>query len=196
MKDPDFALAYAGRSIAVNFYATEYGTDRTIPDMLTKAQKDAQQAIVLAPNLAEGHKALAKYYSSATLDFRQALEESERAVVLAPGSAEMLRSYGLFAIQMGHTAPGIAAIKKAVALDPLSALTLGYLGAGYWEAHQFDASIAAYSEALKLDPDNHRYSVQRALSYYAVGDLAKALAVSSRKRNDCFVVGSVIERVG
>lgn len=187
-KDPDFALAYAGRSFAINWYATEYGTDQSIPKMLARAQEDAQHAIALAPNLAEGHRALARYYSSGTLDFKHALEESERAVSLAPGSAEMLRFYGLLSVQMGHTASGIDAIKKAVALDPLSALTLGYLGSGYWEAHQFDASIAAFSEALKLDPDNHRYSVQRALNYYAVGDLAKALksceAVPSNWQSD------------
>jgi hypothetical protein len=41
-------------------------------------------------------------------------------MALAPGNARVLRDYGEFAVSMGHTDAGIAAARRAVALDPLT----------------------------------------------------------------------------
>ena len=84
-----------------------------------KAQADARQALILAPDLAQAHLALADV-SENTLDFTQASEEYERALALAPGNAEVLRLSGQFAAYMGHFDAGLAAARRAVVLDPLA----------------------------------------------------------------------------
>ena len=53
-----------------------------IRDAFDKARADAQRAIALAPDLAEGHVALG-YLFQRLLDFTQASEEYERAAALA-----------------------------------------------------------------------------------------------------------------
>jgi Tfp pilus assembly protein PilF len=58
-----------------------------------KAQADAHQALILAPNLAQGHLAIANVSELGDLDFTQASAAYERALALAPGNAEVLRNY-------------------------------------------------------------------------------------------------------
>jgi len=100
--DPDYALAYAGRSLAFSAKQPLAG------DSLERARADARHAIALAPDLADGHLALA-VLSEETLDFTAATSAYERAVALAPGNARVLRDYGFFAVSMGKIEAGIAA---------------------------------------------------------------------------------------
>jgi len=100
--DPDYALAYAGRSLAFSAKQPLAG------DSLERARADARHAIALAPDLADGHLALA-VISEETLDFTAATLAYERAVALAPGNARVLRDYGFFAVSMGKIEAGLAA---------------------------------------------------------------------------------------
>src|SRR6516164_6409835 len=66
--DPDYALAYAARSLALAKFAEWATTNASVRVSLDNAQADARKAIALAPNLADGHLALATVYSH-LLDF-------------------------------------------------------------------------------------------------------------------------------
>jgi len=61
--DPDYALAFAGRSRALSGYSQEFATGAAIREYLGRAQVDARQALKLAPELAEAHLALARFYT-------------------------------------------------------------------------------------------------------------------------------------
>jgi tetratricopeptide (TPR) repeat protein len=87
-QDPDYA-AYADRSLAVTHLAVDWTRGSAVPDF-NRAQADAHKAIALAPDLAEGHLALASL-SEVSLEFTHAGQEYERAVALAPGNARLLR---------------------------------------------------------------------------------------------------------
>jgi TolB-like protein len=68
--DPQYALAFAGRSIELITYANEVATtEAAIRDSFDKAQADARKALALAPDLAEGHLALARFFFLGSLDF-------------------------------------------------------------------------------------------------------------------------------
>jgi len=56
--DPNFALAFAGRSFAFAYYAAQGATGAAMRGGFEKAESDARQAIALAPKLAEAHAAL------------------------------------------------------------------------------------------------------------------------------------------
>ena len=88
--DPNYALAFAGRSLALSDYAGEFANGTGIREFSAKAQADARQALKLAPELAEGHLALARFLASALLDYTHASEAYERAMALAPGDAAVL----------------------------------------------------------------------------------------------------------
>jgi serine/threonine-protein kinase len=120
--DPNYALAFASRSLALGVYADTFAARAAIRPTLDRAQADARRAIALAPELAEGHLALARCFEL-TLDFKSASEEYRRALALAPGNARVARNYGGFAVQMGDFDAAITAARRSTVLDPLNPLS-------------------------------------------------------------------------
>jgi serine/threonine-protein kinase len=179
-RDPNFALAFANRSVA--FVAL--GDNLSGPAMrenFDKALSDAREAIALAPDLAEGHVSLADYFEDGALDFARASVEYERAIALAPGSARVLGDYSSFASRMGRTEAGIAAARRAVVLDPLSPLRHSQLGDVFLYGRQYKEALAAYQDAFDLDPENSS-NVARPFAYYLLGDFESARVLCERKR--------------
>ena len=171
--DPDYAVSYADRSIALSAFATQWAvTDSAVRIARDKALADARKAVALAPNLGEGHLALAVVYS-ALGEFTTALEEHERALALAPGNVRVLRDYGAFAVNMGRTDSGLKSIRRAAELDPLNAISHTYLGAALLTLRRYEEAIAAYTEALAVggDPGIHAVIGE---AYYLLGDLQSA----------------------
>jgi len=171
--DPNYALAYAGRSRALAG-ASEYATAATRSEEFAGAQADAQRAIELAPALPEGHVALGVVFEDAALDFSHASAEYERAAALAPGNANALRSNGRFAVYMGHADAGIQAARRAIVLDPLNHTSHYVLGLALFSARQYAAAIAAQQDSLALDPNDPIAYAVRGLAYYALGNLPSA----------------------
>ena len=183
--DPNYGLAFANRSLALNVYAGETSGPE-VRESFDKAQADALKAIALAPDLAEGHLALAAYFDSGLLDFIRANEEYERALALEPGNSRIMGNYGAFAALMGRTEAGITAARRALALDPLNRANAGSLGAVLLIARQYDKALAAYLDALALDPEWPALYASRGLAYYLLGDFERARA-SCESKPDYFV---------
>jgi serine/threonine-protein kinase len=174
--DPEYALAFAGRSTALIYHAWAYAKDAATREDIDKALADARQAITLAPELAEGHLALSSYFEDGALDFAQASAELERAVALAPSGALAIGSYGVFAVLTGHRDAGVAAARRAVVLDPLNPESHYRLGEALYYARRYADSVAAFGDVLTLDPKDTDSPGLRGLAYYSLGDFEKARA--------------------
>jgi len=175
--DPGYALAFAGRSLALGEIAGEFTNEPAdVRPTFQKAEADAQRAIELAPELAEGHLALAGALFFGSLDFTRGIEQYERAVALAPGNTQILRIYGRTAVQMGRTEAGIAASRQAVVLDPLSARSHDELGQALFYARRHEEGLAALKDAITLEPGYERAYGFAGLHYYALGNLQSARA--------------------
>jgi TolB-like protein len=197
--DPNFALAFSGRSIALTTYAGEGATGAAVRESYARAESDALQAVALAPGLAEGHLALANVFETGTLDFARAHDEYERALALAPGNAQILRLSGVFAAYMGHFDIGVAAVHRAVVLDPLDRSSHSALGRALYAARRYQEAAAAHAEAVSLNPDFQSAYGERGLAFYGLGDLERARATCEAKRDDwgnqqCLAV--VYEKLG
>jgi TolB-like protein/Flp pilus assembly protein TadD len=179
--DPRYALAFASRSGAFTTAASEAATAAAMREGFDKAQSDARQALELAPDLAQAHLALAAVAESATLDFTQASKEYERALALAPGSAEVLRRSGVSASRIGHFDAGLAATRRAVVLDPLSRATHSSLSRALYISRRYREAVAAFAEAISLDPDFKVTYGERGFAYYGLGDLQSARASCETK---------------
>jgi TolB-like protein/tetratricopeptide (TPR) repeat protein len=172
--DPDYALAFAGRSMALGEYSEIRARGPEIGEDFDKAQSDARKAVALAPELAEGHLALAGILEAA-LNFPRASEEYEHALALAPGNVRVLQGYGAFATSMGDLDAGLAAARRAVTLDPLSRGAHWSLSYALKAARRYDEAIAAYKDAAALSPDDPKPAIL-GLLYYAQGDYQSARA--------------------
>jgi TolB-like protein/Tfp pilus assembly protein PilF len=173
--DPHYAIACAARSISFTNVAAEATTVAATREGYDKAQADAREALELAPDLAQAHLALA-LVSSSTQNFTLANDEYERALILASGSAEVLRRSGEFAVLMGHFDAGIAAVRHAVVLDPLARGSHSALGHALYAARRYEEAVAVFGEVISLDPDFKQTYGQRGLAYYGLGELERARA--------------------
>jgi tetratricopeptide (TPR) repeat protein len=173
--DPNFALAYAEWSIAFDS-ATEFTHGPAVGDLYRQARAPALKAVALAPELAEGHLALA-FVQLNSLDFERASEEFQRAVTLAPGNARVLRDYSTFAVSMGRTDAGIAAARRAAALDPLNVESYGHLSGALLSARRYGEALTAYQDGTLLGPKDPKWPALGASIYYALGDFEKVRAV-------------------
>ncbi|MBV8145228.1 MAG: TIR domain-containing protein, partial [Gammaproteobacteria bacterium] len=171
--DPNFALAYAGWSLALGAYGELFAHGAAAVDFLRQSRAQALQAVALAPELGEGHLALAVVYGR-SLDFSDASDEFQRAVALAPSNARVLRDYGQFAVRMGRTDAGIAATRRAAVLDPLNAESYAFVRGALRSARRYDEALAAYQDGLSLRPkDDPLWAAYGLLIYYALGDFEK-----------------------
>jgi TolB-like protein/tetratricopeptide (TPR) repeat protein len=178
-QDPDFALAYAHRSLALAKFARCCADRRTRGGYLDKAHADARNAIALAPDLADGHLALARSLAQ-FLDFMPASREYERARALAPGNAFVLREYGLFAVFMGRTEAGLAAIRRSAVLDPLNVQAYFALGFALNIAGRYRDAITALRDGKSLDPNDGYINAQLGFAHYFDGDYRRAVAAAGQ----------------
>jgi TolB-like protein/tetratricopeptide (TPR) repeat protein len=172
--DPGYALAYAARSLVRRQYLDEFGSSTVNRVGADTVRADALKAIALAPGLAEGHLALAAWLDTFRQDMTEASREYERAATLAPGNAQVLRSYALSASELGRADAAITAAQRAVMLDPLSALTRRWLARVLYFSRHYEQAIAAAGETSSLDPGDPWAAVIRGQSHYLLGELERA----------------------
>ena len=186
-RDPDFALAYVGLADATRLNASYGGVG---PDewekALSQAQSAVDRALALNPMLSEA------FATMGTLQLaKQKFEEGEasfkRAIELNPNYAPTYQWYGEWlgeAYRRGESDRIEEALKlsrKAVALDPKSAIITNDLGevlqyGGHYEEAltQFEKSVALGSE---FAPGLARIMWLKAMIY---GRLDEALLTSRR----------------
>jgi tetratricopeptide (TPR) repeat protein len=182
--DPNFAVAFANRSMVLSDY-TDVASGAAIRDAYDKENSDALKAIALAPDLAEGHLALAAYFAN-VLDFLRADEEYERVLALAPGSARVLRGYSLFAVAMGRTDAGITAARRALILDPLNSDSQGFLASSLYFGGHYKEAVETFQNGIAFEPENPAEYGYQGLAYYAEGDFQRARATCETKRDDFY----------
>ena len=152
-KDPTFALAYSGAADTYDLLATPDAGGAMAPDeALPKGKKAALKAIELDGTLAEPHVSLAhvKYYYDR--DWPGAEREFKRAIELNPDYPQAHHWYAIYLVWSGRTNEGLAEIRRAQELDPLSlpiSMTLGWL---LCDAGRTDEGIEELRKTLEMDP--------------------------------------------
>ena len=182
--DPNYALAFANRSMALHQYGLA-ASGPVVRESFAKAQQDALRAISLAPDLAEGHIALS-VYSADMLDFTRSYDECQRALALAPGNARVLRVCGTNAVVTGRSETGVAASRRATALDPLSYSGHYNLGLALYYVGRNNEALAAFQNALALEPEDPSSIRAQGIVYYVMGDFRRARETCERKPDDCY----------
>jgi tetratricopeptide (TPR) repeat protein len=177
--DQDYALAYAGRSLALSSLVLCCATTAPLTRAsLDRALADARKSIALAPDLTDGHLALAGAHEP-LLEFTRAGEVYERALTLAPTNARVLRDYGVFAVFMGKSESGLTMLRRAVVLDPLNHVAHMFLGQGLRALRRYDEAIMAFGDGLALEPTAD-IRTELGITQYLLGDLQAARASCER----------------
>ena len=76
---------------------------------------------------------------------------------------------------MGRIEEGIAELKRALELDPLSPIINHTLAGAYRDAHRYDEAIAQYQKALEIDPGFYFSNRNMARVYFLKGMYAEGI---------------------
>jgi TolB-like protein/Tfp pilus assembly protein PilF len=144
--DPNFARAHA-RSAALGAIIGAYA-DVDVEQALATAEQEANLAIDLDPTLAEPHAALATIHGYRRHWIADDVE-SQRATTLDPNDSNAMFWRGLFLVDTGYVAAGIAAIDKALKIDPLLPNALGWRA--FWYFNAGDRESARHAAQLSVE---------------------------------------------
>lgn len=151
-EDPAYANAYAARSAAITDIAGNYVAPSLQKPVYAQARADGEKAARLAPDLAEAQYAIANAINFGEFDFHKARRYYDRARALGGNDAPILEHYGYFASNEGRNADAVAAIDRAVSLDPLNPLMIRARGKILLGAGRFDEAIEELRRALVMNP--------------------------------------------
>ena len=173
--DPQFALAYAELSEAHSLMY-HWRIDRS-PERREMAREAAEQALRIAPDLPEGHRATAYYYYRTQGDYEAALRELDVAAQALPNDSQLLALASYIWRRQGRFEESAANLEKALEIQPKSDWLAAELGETYTMLRRYKDADRAYQLAISLAPDQPPPYQARAHNYLLWrGDTAAARA--------------------
>ncbi len=153
--DPTYAPAWAGLSYAV-FYGFGNVGD-VIADLeasKTRAAAAAENAVALAPDLADAYAARAFFRVNLGHDWKGGREDMERALALNPGDPEVMWRFARNVLgPTGRIEEAITLALRATQLDPLSSAPWSTLAALYLGLERLELARSAALRSLELWPE-------------------------------------------
>jgi DNA-binding winged helix-turn-helix (wHTH) protein/TolB-like protein/tetratricopeptide (TPR) repeat protein len=141
---PRFAPAYA----ALARSRVEQG--RPPHDDAPASQAAARQALQLDPRLPEAHLAMGNVLFKDQVDWDGAGAEYRQALLLSPGSADILHCYANYLVALGRTDEAIAYVTRARELDPASMEISSDYAWYFYIARRYDEAIRQARSTLTL----------------------------------------------
>jgi TolB-like protein/DNA-binding winged helix-turn-helix (wHTH) protein/Tfp pilus assembly protein PilF len=149
-RDPAFAAAYSAIAETETGFALS-GTANGHAEF-EKARSAAQQALRLDDASAEAHNALARVLFWHDWNWTEAQRHYQRALAANPSFAQAWHDYAFLQVATGHAEAGVSSLRRAIALDPLSARVNVDAGWVLLQAHHFSEAQAHANRALELEP--------------------------------------------
>ena len=170
-RDPDYSLAHAG--LADCFLLT----DSQLPLLvMPEAKAAAMKAIQLDESLGEAYASLGQIKFFYDWDWQEAERCFQQAVRLSPTYPTAHQWYGEYLVIMGEIDRGLAALKKARDLDPLSLIINTDLGFNLYMARQSDLAIEQLKGVIELEPSFFRAHLYLGVVYAHKSMFSEAVA--------------------
>ena len=185
VKDPSYGLAYAGLADA---YVLLSGFGAASPkDSLPEAKAAAEKGLDLDGTLGEAHASLAQALLAYDFNFARANREFRRAIELNPNYATAHHWYGESGLTpLGQFEDGVAELKRALQLDPLSVIINADVGTVLTSARRYDEAIEQLRKTLEMDPSFYyaHYHLGEALEMKGLNEDAVAEYEKATALND------------
>lgn len=148
--DPQFALAYAGIADARALQGTVFNAPMEVGRAIREAKHAAESALKLDPNLSEAYTSRAWIRFRYDWDWAAAEQDFQRSLQIDPENSHAHHWYGEFLSCMGRREEGIAELRRALEIEPFSAIINWNLAKNLFDMHRDDESIAAFQKAREL----------------------------------------------
>jgi len=104
------------------------------------------------------------------------MADYNKAIELAPDSADVYYNRGDAYDEMGEYGKAIADYNKAIELDPNHTLAYYNRGCAYGEIGAYDKAIADYNKAIELNPNDALAYYNRGFAYREKGEVPKLVS--------------------
>jgi adenylate cyclase len=172
---PESSMSHArlGYVLLVEYWT---GAGESPQNSLNEAIEMARKAITIDDSNASAHTLLGNLYA-VKRDYDKAIVEGERAIALAPGSANALEFYAQSLNYAGRSEEAIPLLQKAIRLNPFSPTqTFLFLGHAYRMTGRYDEAASAFRKAINRAPENILAHLGLAGTYSAMGREKEARA--------------------
>lgn len=150
--DGNYAQAHAARARVIIVITNSYAQASEFKERYDEAVASAQRAVALAPKLAIAQSTLGYVLVQGRLDLRGARVPYETSYRLGRGDSTVQMLYAAYAAEMGWQDKALAAINRAVELDPLNPGAHRNAAFVNFFVRRYEASIAAARKAIELNP--------------------------------------------
>jgi TolB-like protein len=181
--DPDYGLAYAGRSEAWTLIGDLTGEGKTA---WPKARTDAEKAVAIAPTLAEAHAALGWVRFFTEWRFDEGLNELKRAKELAPTNPTANDLLARVIVYLGRLDEAERQGRQAVELDPLASSAQNNLARILWYEGKLDEADVVARKAAELQPNSASSRRWQVLVAIQRGDSETALREAQSEPDDSY----------
>jgi serine/threonine protein kinase/Tfp pilus assembly protein PilF len=179
--DPNFALAWAMLSSVDSFGYISLNLQPTVA-LREEAQKAAETAFTLQPNLAEAVMAKGYYHYACLRDYDAAVRYFEQARQLMPNSSQIPEALAFVARRRGAWDKSELYFKEAERLDPRNTSLLGQHALFYITLRRFPEALRTADKILGITPEDVDSLSLKAAIAQAQGDLPRASALLASLR--------------
>jgi TolB-like protein/Tfp pilus assembly protein PilF len=199
-RDPKFALAMA-RLVESRMFRRWFlssVTDAELPEVKSMVE----QALALAPDLAEAHIALGEFYYYGHRQYDQALSQFQRAVQLQPNNVRALQYCAYIHRRQGQLQLALSELQKCAQQNPRDDTLAAQIGATYSGLRMWSEATQSLERSLALNPNSvigMRLLIFNCLN--ATGDIKEARRILASfppdpKLTANFTSGSVSNVIG
>ncbi|MBO6717328.1 MAG: TonB-dependent receptor [Rhizobiaceae bacterium] len=181
-----FLRDIVGAIDALKLAERRYPNDPTLPaaraqfallmDDREQVKEAVDRSLAIDPDNPTALEARANYRAGIESDLDGALEDLEKAVLIAPGSSSVWNALGLVLSERGAGREAEAALKKAIELDPEDPVSHANLAILYLEQDRLGEARAEVDKAIAADPTFSVALVARGRYHLQTGEMDKALA--------------------
>jgi len=186
--DPNYATAYSTLGL-YHIMEIWLGLSKSPKESVTRAIELVQKAIAMDSSLAQAHMRLGYIYAAMIRQHDKGIAEGEKALALAPNSADIVNVYAIILTYSGRWHEAISLYREAIRLNPKPpnnyyrhfAIVLREMG-------QYDEAIAQLMKAIEQEPNDFlTYLVlTKVYSYAGRQEEARAAAEEVLKLNPKF----------
>lgn len=179
--DPAYSSAHAGLADCFVLLA-QYGVSRP-REVMGLAIESASRALELDRANAEAHSTLGLVKCTYAWEWEESIWLFRRALEFSPGLAEAHHWYGSDCLgAIGRCEEGLAHLRLAIELDPLSPVHRGSLSGLLISMRRYDEAMAESARTIDADPGYYRGYVTMGRACLQKGDFGAALELFEKGR--------------
>ncbi|NRA99506.1 MAG: adenylate cyclase [Rhodobacteraceae bacterium] len=179
--DPQYYAGYAGRAQTLAMQGM-FAPAEARPELIARANRDAERALELAPGEAWAQSALA-WVRFAQRNFEDAVAASGRAVTIAPDDPHIMEFDALISLYAGDFARVIAEGERLIAVLPDASgfVFRNAVGSARFHMGDFEGSVREFEDAIAAGAPVGAVSVAYLMAGFAqLGEAQRAGELASR----------------